>query len=350
MKKLMNNKSGFTLMEVMVAMALVTIVATFTAMALTANGKSLTKTQEISKGSGSSLSECENYLANDAEHGKTEGDLKLKKTSGGLTGFPDITLEIKDSSETNASANETNVKYVAFKRVGENNSAVGGGGVSSDGSGITSGSDGGGDKDSGVDKEPEKHPVTEAPTLAPVTETPTETPTLAPVTEAPTQAATSAPATEAQTEAPTNSTPQQGAGSVYFNKTSLKDKTQPLGWRDGYVLSGVSMKNTDDVEMNVGYSVVSDVTTEGVLLKGSDSFVVDCVHDSSWRGKYYVTVYLTSESGGNPDCYVNNVHVTEKVYRIPYDENSNGRFEVRVQGGSQVIVTGVNAEKFGDKW
>jgi prepilin-type N-terminal cleavage/methylation domain-containing protein len=99
MKKLNINNKGFTLVESLVALSLVTITATFAATAINATQKSVVTTKEISAGSDSAFSGCERFLATGSDKGKSDQEYYLKKTSGQLSGLGDIKLAIKDSTD-----------------------------------------------------------------------------------------------------------------------------------------------------------------------------------------------------------------------------------------------------------
>lgn len=336
MKRFKINNSGFTLMEVIIAMALVTIVATFAATALAAGGKSFAKTQDISLSSDDSLSECEQYLAKDAEHGKTEGDYQLKKTSGGLAGFPDVKLEIKDSMDTSVGMGEADVKYVAFKRVPKEDdslAATGGGGVSDSGAGLTSGDDidsgdsgesgsGGSEGEHTEDSGSGSDSDTGSIVWKPVTE---------PVTEAVTEAVT-----EPQTEATTKS-------QLFNGGVSGANLADYIGKNNNTALQG-EIKSADGISLNIGWSNINGVTSEGFIKLGSGQSINLLSPVGMKDGKKYKTILIFESSDGSiPKISDNGQQKSVKEYAI-VDDGSGWR-PIKNESGCEIYLAGIRFEE-----
>lgn len=333
MLKALKNNDGFTLMEVVIAMALVTLIASFTATAMTNTQRSVIASQQVSTDGNAALTDCENFLASDTGSGDSSGNYVLKRTDGQLAGFPPINLAIDRSIDSG-----TDVNYVAFKRAGESSTvSVGGGGETAEGgAGATSGStdantgEGGGASGSNEESAPVTEPTTQPTTAAPTTttEATTQPTTAAPVTEAATQPTTDAPVTETQSEETTSQAVEQnGSFDVFFGgmESALGiNKSNCINWGGGGIgiLCSAQPDFTikDDIVATFAYSVITDINQNGILVDPQNYNYVQFnrIHDNSW--KYYsVTLHIATTDNSVPKFYVNGELVEGNTVTIKGD-------------------------------
>lgn len=301
------NNKGFTIMEVMIAMALVMIVASFAATALASGQRSTIKTVDISKGGDVALSECENYLAG-SESGKTDGDYQLKKESGGLNGFPDIKLEVKDTAD-----NSNGVRYVAFKRDGEEHSddevAEGGGGM--------------------LDTDEED-----------ATEAPTEAPTQAP-TEAVTEPTTEAP-TEASTEAPTEASTEDDSTGTYDDFVTFGHEYKECDWDKNKYITEDGYTYIDEAGNTIitGYNLVdkSDFNSHAIKLENGEGFNLRYIKPGNTSiTNYKIQFYITGNGGKETTFVANGVTYTGNTFEV---DGNCGWISIAAPADGRILLKG----------
>lgn len=306
MKKL-NNK-GFSLMEIIVALAMVTIIATFASTAIVSTKKSAARTAELSGDMDTAMRISENFLADGSQPGET-GTSKMVKTSGGMSGFPDIALTVKDSSTSTFDGESSKVKYIAFRRskTDEESADPGAERPNED---VTE------DEEETTAKAPEEiddekvEPTTEATTEAP-TEPPTE-----PVTEAP---------TETTTEPPSDSSGKTDSGRSYYKMRYQYIYTNYWGYPVNTGKIAISGNLTSRINNGASTATItsgsSGIASYGgnnssngtFALSKNDSIYVSDIRDyfTNSNVKKTVLIQVLTKDGETPDLNITGGTITE---------------------------------------
>lgn len=338
--KRLNNK-GFTLMEVIVAMALVTLVASFVGSAIVSAQKNTLKTQELSAGMDDAFVGSEEYLADSSAIGSTDGNYKLTRVSGGLNDFPEIDLAIRDSSNGTDDA----VKYVAFKRSEDNENILGGGGsVSNSGGGVTEGSgnnggepaQGGGIKEEEPPKEPEMPEQPQQPEQPQEPEQP-QTPQQPEIPDT--------PQIPNGGENPENS--DRGGKDFFFGyrHPDMKDHFKHYDWWRGHIVDDrPPLDLGDGIVTIMEWSKFGDWNTNGILVTTDSELRLGQIHDEKWNCNYRLVIHSVAADGSNGAFYeVNGVKVKAGgSYTVP--TNDGGGVVIKARN-KDVYITGISVEK-----
>lgn len=370
-EKLRNN-NGFTLMEVVIAMALVTLIASYVATAMSSTQRSVVASQTLSSGGDQALTDCENFLASDTNAGDSNGNYVLKKTGGQLAGFPDVALAIE-----NGVGVDNDVKYVAFKRAdGNENSALGGGPTGEGGGGAASGNtdsntedgnNGGGngngnskdedkaekesEKESKKDEheaekesQKEEHEAEKESKKEEIT-TPPQT-----VTEPPMQPTTSELTTEAQSEETTSSVPKiDGNDDMFFggreDVLGINKGNAYYNWKGEFEYIPCYDKTfnvKDDIYATIGWSCIKDIDQNGILLGKNHHVRFYNIVDTAnygWNICNTVTVHIATKDGSVPTFLINGQIVTGDTFVV-----SGGGFQIQALE-QEIYVTGFSVTK-----